>query len=66
MGAAGAMIDDGGDGTFPRACWRRGRGRTGMTYGIDIRNGNVLRGGTEEDPGSSRRTGGLRMRRRRE
>ena len=37
----------------------------GMTYGNDIRNGNILRGGTEEYPGSIGRTGWLRRRRRR-
>ena len=65
MGAAGAVIDDGRDRAFPRKCWHRGRGRLGMTYEVDIRNGNVIRGGTEEDTGSSRRTGGSRRRRRR-
>ena len=68
MGAAGAVIDDRGEGTFPRTPWSRGRQRMGMTYGNDIRNGNILRGGTEEYPGSIGRTGWLRrrMRRRRE
>ena len=58
------MIYDRGKGEFRCPCWIRGRGKTGMTYRIDIRNVNVLGVGKEEDSGSSRSTGGSRRRRR--
>ena len=28
----GAVINNGGDVTFPHTCWNRGRGRTGKMY----------------------------------
>ena len=56
VGAAGAVINGIGDGTFPHKFWRRVKGQAGMTYLIDISSGNGLRGGTEEDPGFSKWT----------
>ena len=46
VGAAGAVINGIGDGTFPHKFWRRVKGQAGMTYLIDISSGNGLRGGT--------------------
>ena len=37
-------------------------GRTGKMYRINVGNGNGLRGGIEEESGSSRRTVGSRRR----
>ena len=54
------MVNDEGDRTSPLTCWRKGRGRTGTTYRINIVNSNRLRRGTEKDPGLSGRMGGLR------
>ena len=64
MGEAGAVIYEKGDWTIPCTCWHRGSGRTGTTYGIDIRNGNRLRVGTEEYLGSSGRMRVLMSKRR--
>ena len=47
MGAEGLVNNEGGDDTFPRLCWCRGKGMAGTTYGTKRGNRNKLRGGTE-------------------
>ena len=46
VGVEGLVTNDVGYNTFPRPCWCRGRVIAGTTYGIEIGNGNKLRGGT--------------------
>ena len=47
VGAEGLVNNEGGDNTFPRLCWCRGKGMAGTTYGTKRGNRNKLRGGTE-------------------